>query len=104
MLLEVSLYISYNVDASCFLANKDSIGNTIQNYSNIVTASKCQDVCQNTTACHYFVLNERNEGQNGCYLKSKSAIRNVVTKTAVTLGPKFCPNGGKYIYANFSNL
>ena len=56
--------------------------------------------------CYYFAFNERNEGNNGCYLKGNKALGNIVTRQSVTFGPKVCPSKGvlKYMEKYHKNL
>ena len=80
--------------ASCFLADKDSPGFDISHNASIMSSTQCQKWCQANLNCRYFVVNERNEGNNGCWLKNSTAITQIKTRAGVTYGPKYCPSGG----------
>ena len=96
-LLNFVIALFFILEPSCFLPDKFLIGADIQSENNVISATRCQELCQKNPACHYFVLNERHEGQNGCYLRNKAAIKNIIPMIGVTLGPKYCPTGGKEI-------
>ena len=81
-------------EPSCFLPHRDSVGNNLEHNISVISAEECQDMCKSNPLCHYFTLNERNEGENGCYLKSKVAIGSITARRSVTLGPKICPTKG----------